>query len=73
MKAVKFYSTMPSDDENVLLGISGKIPAEVKFTGTAPDETYTLMTDDEYNTYLASITAEIEAWKEIQKTQEITQ
>lgn len=70
MKAVKFYSTMPSDNENVLKGISGKIPAVVVCGDEnlqAPDETYTVMTDEEYNSYLMSIQSEMDAWKIIQE------
>lgn len=69
--AVKFYSTMPSDDENIIKGISGKIPAIVEFTDVPPDDTYKIMTDEEYNTYLASISKEMEDWKAIQETQGI--
>lgn len=67
MKAVKFYSTMPSDDENVLLGISGKIPAEVVDLSVTPnyqiDETFVQMTDEEFTSYMNSIQAELTEWK----------
>lgn len=65
MLAVKLYETMPSDDENVVKGISPKIPAVVVF-GEAPDETYQTMTQEEYNNYLLSITKELDKWKAIQ-------
>lgn len=64
MPAVKFYSTMPSDNENVLKGISGKIPAEVR--DTALNETYIMMTDSEFNAYMQSIQPELDAWAAIQ-------
>jgi hypothetical protein len=67
MLAVKFYETMPSDDENVLKGISPKIPAIVIF-GETPDNTYQVMTQEQYNAYLISIEPELEAWKVIQAT-----
>lgn len=67
MLAIKFYSTMPSDDENVLKGISGKIPALVIDLDIAPDftidETFTQMSTEEYNAYLISIKNELDAWK----------
>ena len=62
MLAIKLYETMPLDDENILKGISPKIPAVVVF-GEAPDETYQVMTQEEYNTYLLSITKELDEWK----------
>lgn len=65
--AVKLYETMPADDENVVAGIDGKIPATVIF-GEAPDETYQVMTQEEYNTYLISITKELDEWKDKQDT-----
>ncbi len=71
MLAVKFYSTMPSSDENVLKGISGKIPAIVVFNDAIPDETYTLMTDEEYQLYLNSVTPELVQWHEIQNEEVI--
>lgn len=71
MPAVKFYSTMPSDDENVLKGISGKIPAEVR--DIASDETYVTMSDEEYKNYLDSIKQELIDWKIIQEQIEETQ
>jgi len=67
MKAVKFYSTMPSDNEDVIKGVDGEIPALVEFTNIAPDETYTLMTDEEYLEYMNSIQPELDAWKIIQE------
>lgn len=67
MPAVKFYSTMPSDNENILKGINGNIPAEVVFSDTAPDETYILMTDEEYFNYMNSIQTELLEWKAIQE------
>lgn len=70
---VKFYSTMPSDNENVLLGISPKIPAVVVNTDTFPDypidETYTLMTNEQYSDYINSIQSELAEWKTIQDNQ----
>ena len=65
--AVKLYETMPIDDENILNGISPKIPAVVVF-GEAPDETYQVMTQEEFNQYINSIQAELDEWKQIQKT-----
>jgi len=64
MLAVKLYETMPSDDENVIKGISGKIPAVVIDTdiAPAPDNSYILMTQDEFNAYNASLEAEYQAW-----------
>ena len=64
MLAVKLYETMPLDDENVLKGISPKIPAVVVF-GEAPDETYQVMTQEEYSAYLSSISKELDEWKQI--------
>lgn len=72
MLAVKFYSAMPSDDENVLKGISGKIPAEVIFNvDTAPDNNYILMSDIDYQAYSDSISSELEQWRLIQKQEEL--
>ena len=65
MLAVKLYETMPSDDENILKGISPKIPAIVIF-GEAPDETYQVMTQEEYNAYMQEIQPELDEWKAIQ-------
>ena len=65
MLAVKLYETMPSDDENILKGISPKIPAIVIF-GEAPDNTYQTMTQEEYNAYILSISKELDEWKAIQ-------
>lgn len=68
MLAVKLYSTMPEDNENVLAGISGKIPAVVVFgVETEPDETYTIMTEEQYHNYLASIEQELDLWKQMQE------
>lgn len=71
MLAVKFYSTMPSSDENVLKGISGNIPAIVidteKFPNEIIDETFSQMTQEEYNNYLASIQNDLNTWKAIQE------
>lgn len=65
--AVKFYSNMLPTDENVLAGISLKIPAEVVFNiDTAPDDTYEVMTEEEYSAHLNSIKPELDAWKIIQ-------
>ena len=63
--AVKLYETMPSDDENILKGISPKIPAVVIF-GEALDDTYQVMTQEEYSAYLLSIVKELDEWKAIQ-------
>lgn len=63
--AVKLYETMPLDDQNILNGISLKIPAVVVF-GEAPDETYQVMTQEEFNTYNASLKTEYQEWKAIQ-------
>ena len=65
MLAVKLYNDMPLDDENVLKGISPKIPAVVIF-GEAPDETYQVMTQEEFQVYMASISKELDEWKAIQ-------
>lgn len=70
MIAVKFYSKMPSDDENVLKGISVNIPAVVEFTDILPDETYTMMSDEEYNIYIESIKPELDEWKVILDSKE---
>lgn len=67
--AVKLYEKMPADDENIVNGIDGKIPAQVIFgIDTPPDENYTIMSEEQYQDYLASISAELETWKSIQKT-----
>lgn len=63
--AVKLYETMPSNDECVLNGIDGKIPAIVVF-GRTPDNTYQVMAQEEYNAYLLSISKELDEWKIIQ-------
>ena len=72
MLAVKLYETMPSNDENVLLGIDTKIPAKVvdldKFPNYEIDETYELMTQEEYNTYNGSLESEYSAWEVIQNS-----
>lgn len=71
MLAIKFYSTMPSGDENVLKGISGKIPALVTDLSTSPDypidETFIQMTDEEFTSYMNSIQPELAEWKAIQE------
>lgn len=71
MLAIKLYETMPSDNENVLMGISGKIPAIVIDTENFPneiiDETFTQMSLEEYNNYLKSIQLDFNAWKIIQE------
>jgi hypothetical protein len=70
MLAVKFYSSMP-DNENVLKGISGNIPALVIDLNTFPDyptdETFTQMTNEEYLDYINSIQSDLDAWKKIQE------
>lgn len=67
MLAIKFYSTMPSDNENVLKGISANIPALVIDLNTFPDyptdETFTQMTNEEYANYMKSIQIELDEWK----------
>lgn len=71
MLAIKFYSSMPSDDDNVLKGISGKIPALVTDLSTSPnypiDETFTQMTTEEYSNYMKSIQTKLTEWKAIQE------
>ena len=71
MLAIKLYSKMPSDDENVILGISGKIPAIVIDLTIAPDypinESFTQMTVEEFTSYMTSIQAELAEWKAIQE------
>lgn len=67
MLAVKLYETMPSDDINVVNGISPKIPAVVVF-GEAPDDTYQAMTQEEHQNYLTSIETELNEWKVIQES-----
>lgn len=70
MLAIKFYSTMPND-ENVLKGISEKIPALVADLSTFPDypidETFIQMTNAEFTSYMNSIQPELDEWKEIQE------
>lgn len=70
MLAIKFYSTMPSDDENVLKGISGKIPAIVidleRFSDETTDESFIQMSSDNYEKYLQSIQPELNQWMMIQ-------
>lgn len=67
--AVKKYSLMPASDENVQKGISGKIPAVVICNETVkPDNTYIIMTEKAYQTYLQSIQTELNAWKQIQES-----
>lgn len=68
MPFIKLYETMPLDNENVLKGISPKIPAVVSFDETL-DNTYITMTDYEYQSYLNSIQLEIEQWSKIQEGQ----
>ena len=66
--AVKLYETMPLDDENIIKGINGKIPATVIFgIDIAPDNTYTIMTNEEYQAYLVLIENELQEWKVIQE------
>ncbi len=71
MLAIKFYSTMPLDAENILKGISGNIPAVVVDLTIAPDypidETFTQMTKEEYSNYMNSIQTELDEWKLIQE------
>lgn len=74
--AVKFYETMLSDDANIIAGISPKIPATVIFNkDTAPDDTYSIMTDEQYHVYLISIEPELSVWKTIQEqaVQQVTE
>lgn len=70
MLAIKLYSTMP-DNENVLKGISGKIPATVIDLAIAPDypidETFMQMTKEEFKLYMNSIQSELTEWKIIQE------
>lgn len=62
--AVKFYETITTNDENIQLGISPKIPAEVRFNvNIAPDDTFTIMTEESYQEYLRSIETELLNWK----------
>lgn len=71
MLAIKFYATMPADDENILKGINEKIPALVVDLSTSTDypidETFTQMTNEEYSNYMNSIQAELNEWKRIQE------
>ena len=71
MLAIKFYSTMPVNDENVLKGISGKIPALVTDLNTSPDypidETFIQMTNEDFTSYMNSIQPELAEWKAIQE------
>lgn len=62
--AVKLYSKMPANNPNVVLGIDGKIPAEVLRT-EAPNSDYVSMTIAEYREYLKSIKTEMEQWKQL--------
>lgn len=70
MLTIKFYSTMPND-ENVLKGISGNIPALVVDLDTSPDyptdETFTQMTAQEFKSYMSTIQTELAQWKIIQE------
>lgn len=72
MLAVKFYSTMPQNNENVLKGIDGKIPAIVIdmeiFPNEHIDETFSLMTTEDYRNYLQSIKNELASWECLQAT-----
>lgn len=63
---VKFYSTIPADDGNVLLGISPKIPAVVVPDDALTDETYRQMTEQEFIDYQTLIASDYEAWHVIQ-------
>lgn len=71
MLAIKFYSTMPSDNENVLKGINGNIPALVVYLDSSTnypiDETFTQMTTQEFKSYMNSIQSELAEWKAIQE------
>lgn len=71
MLAVKFYSTMPTEDENILKGISGNIPAIVIDTENFPseviDETFVQMTQENYENYLISIQNDLNEWRTIQE------
>lgn len=70
MLAVKLYGKMPKDNENVVLGISPKIPAEVIFgVEEALSKDYILMTDEEYHAYDASLVEEYAEWRIIQESQ----
>jgi len=71
MLAIKLYGSMPTDNENVIKGISGKIPALVVDLNTSPDypidETFTKMINEEYSDYMNSIQSELDEWKVIQE------
>lgn len=71
MLAIKFYSTMPANDDNVLKGISGNVPAKVFnieiFPNEPLDETFTQMTQEEYDNYLETIQSDLDIWKTIQE------
>lgn len=71
MLAIKLYSTMPSNDENVLRGISGNVPALVVDLSTSSDypvdETFIQMTTEEFTSYMNSIQPELAEWKTIQE------
>lgn len=71
MLAIKLYSSMPSNNDNVLKGISGSIPALVVDLDTSPDyptdETFIQMTKEEFTSYMESIQAELAEWKAIQE------
>lgn len=73
MLAIKFYETMPIDDENVLKGISPKIPAMVVDLDSFPnykiDDTFIQMTNSEFNEYIKSIKIEIKKWLDIQNSE----
>lgn len=71
MLTVKFYSTMSPDNENVLKGISGNIPAIVidteKFPNEIIDETFSQMSEKDYENYLESIKPNLDNWKTTQE------
>ena len=71
MLAIKFYKDMPSDNEDVLNGVDGKIPALVVDLDVTPnypiDETFEQMTDEQYLEYMNSIQSELDEWKTIQE------
>lgn len=71
MLAIKLYETMPEDNENVIKGISPKIPAMVVDLSAFPDypidETFIQMSNDDFNTYTQSIQTELNNWKQIQE------
>ena len=70
MLAIKLYETMPSDDENVIKGISPKIPAMVVDLSAFPDypidDTFIQITNDEFNQYMNSIQTELDSWRNVQ-------